>query len=762
MLTFPEVLSHQGVTVFPDDEDPDLFYLLPDRPRLATRDGRPVLATLFWTDQADGSASVAGLRGGTLKFDVDLAIADEVRDAIAQRITADGLQERRRAEIVAAERERAARQARALGDDPTGVRVAEPPPPGPVRFGAVQFTDGTIHLLEESGGGSFVAWSTTGGKPSLTGDNNAAFAMRLGPEGAAVWYKALESDNAALGVRFELTFQARLPSLQIHVWAGSHQAFELERTVERTTRNLDRGCDDADVETIDVKAVSEKLVEEGLINIEIVKGTAKISDENVAQLRNAALTLITDRVKEVIQHRIRGMTEDERRTSLAGMVKEEVTMFAELRLEQRDVIEWKAYPQGTITQFLAALDRDARRALLKVVDLSDPVVSTLEVEVTCDAPWAGPPAVGRVIVDVDYAASPVESARTASFTFTSADTAARTFRARRGPGAGEVRYRARVYLTGAEEPVELPWASARGAVHVSVPLLGAFKVKLRPNAEMFALRGSGKVTSVQVQYSYKDEGAPDFHRNQYVLQPTDTAGVEVGHTTFRRIDAPLLVQATYFREEPPAIEGAPQRVWIGPGQVPVVDLPMPYADRLRLTANLGRGVAGLDRVRVQVDYDDPTSGFGSSGELVLDSTGEWAATATLVQQRKEHQAFRYRYQLVGGEQRPWSPWMEATGDQELMLPLLVVTVHCDRLGMGTRFDSMILRLRYQDAAHHHEVAQELYITDGKERAFLVPRVDSTIDTYSYDLTLFPTGGGAAIDVPAREGRGTHLVLQAPT
>ena len=80
---------------------------------------------------------------------------------------------------------------------------------------------------------------------------------------------------------------------------------------------------DAEVERIDVTEVSEKLVEEGLVNIEIIKGTAKISDENVSQLRNTAINLITDRVKEILLHKIRGMTEEERRSSLMRKVTEE-------------------------------------------------------------------------------------------------------------------------------------------------------------------------------------------------------------------------------------------------------------------------------------------------------------------------------------------------------------------------------------------------------------------------------------------------------
>ena len=56
MLTFPEVFTHKGVVVYPDDEDPNLYY--PCSGRVALRvdsSGRPVFRAVFWTDDASGT-----------------------------------------------------------------------------------------------------------------------------------------------------------------------------------------------------------------------------------------------------------------------------------------------------------------------------------------------------------------------------------------------------------------------------------------------------------------------------------------------------------------------------------------------------------------------------------------------------------------------------------------------------------------------------------------------------------------------------------
>ena len=314
MLTFPQVLTFRNIIVWPDDEDPNLYYPMSGLPQLRIDGDQPVFRGLFWTDAADGSSgSRAGVRGALLNFDVNLAISDDDLQALKEEIRKAGIQHARREQMLNDERERLQRQARAQGQDPGAVQP-HVPEVGEIRFGSVMFTDGKVTLLEQAQNGGFVEWSSAGGPPSLIGGNNSAFALRLGAEGAAVWYRGLQQDATAIGVRYELKFAARLPSVEIHVWAGSHAAFDLQRKVERTVTNVDRGCTDADVEHADVKSITERLVEDSLVNIEIIKGSAQISDEVVGQLRSAALSLITERVKQILMQRLRGISEEERET----------------------------------------------------------------------------------------------------------------------------------------------------------------------------------------------------------------------------------------------------------------------------------------------------------------------------------------------------------------------------------------------------------------------------------------------------------------
>ena len=766
MLTFPEVLTTNGVIVYPDDEDPNIFYLLSEKPGCAstTRASR-CSAPLLDRRRQRHQSGVAGLRGALLNFDVNLAIPQATQDAILDEIKKSGVQQQRADQMLQDEKERLARMAQALGqgaptDKPRVPEIKDP------RFGSIQFTSGNVTLLEEKDGG-FIAWSSAGGPPSMFGDNNSAFALRLGAEGAAVWYRGLQQDAMAIGLRYELKFQARLPSLQIHVWAGSHQHDGRDARGAARDRQQDQGCSDADVEHIDVTELSQKLTEEGLINVEIIKGSAKISDEQVSQLRNAAISLISDRVKEILMNKIKGMTEEERKSSLLQHFEEEVTSFAELRLTQKDVIEWPVNPQATLTEFLGGVTGQARKNLITLVDLSNPVVSTLSIDVSADAPWDGDPNITRVIVTVDYPPMRTDPKGIQSFTFDKSNPAPQKFLCRRAPNdRGTVNYSAVAFLKGSEKPIDLPTGQTNGDIHVEAPALGSFKVKLRPHPNMFTTGGSGKITSVTVDYRYKDEGAPDHVSDTAVIRPADLEnGVAVSHLTFRKIDAPIKFTPTYIRDGAPAIVGKPQQIWVQAGRESIVEIPQPWTDFLRISARV-LNVEGLKNAKIELHYDD--GDFQSEGVIPLDKDGAdtgggaWSGATQLPQVDKTKQRFRYRYSVEGPDQLVVGPWVDAEGDQELILPVLGVKLRTDRLKIGTDFSEALVSLVYADAPRQFETKHEFFLTkDHVSDVWLVPRVDAAKDTYTYSLTLFKPSGGEPVEVTPREGHGENLILFPP-
>jgi hypothetical protein len=367
--------------------------------------------------------------------------------------------------------------------------------------------------------------------------------------------------------------------------------------------------------------------------------------------------------------------------------------------------------------------------------------------------------VTSVVVRVEYPAGGADARKEFSLDRNRTQETFRWRRARRDRGT--VSYSAKAFLQGVAEPIVLPGGQTNGAVHIEVPRLGAFSVRARPHPSMFTLKGAGAISGVELRYAYKADGARDRVEGSAMLRPTDAEGVEIEHTTFREIDAPLRVRPVYFRDGAPAIEGAERQVWMKAGQEMPLTVELPWPDVLQLGARVAPGIPGLEKVSVDLRHRDEASDFESGGRIVLDKDGDWEGRTSLVQVNRANQRFSYRYAVQGKDQLTLGPWVDAEGDQELLLPVLAVRLHLDRLELGTAFTEAILRLAYADPGRRFQAQQQIFLTkDSTDVVWLVPRVDPTLDRYRYGLTLFPPAGDP-VEVPETDGRGPDLILRPP-
>ena len=443
------------------------------------------------------------------------------------------------------------------------------------------------------------------------------------------------------------------------------------------------------------------------------------------------------------------------------MATEELTSFAELRLTQRDVIEWNVNPQATITDFLGGLTGPARSQLITLVDMSDPIVATLEMKVSVGAPWTDTPQVTSVVVDLDYAPAGEDATRSLVFQQNTGVQTVRWRRAKRDKGI--VGYKAWAFLEGAADPIPLPGGTTNGHLHIEVPLVGSFNsmVKTPPDVFTATAGSSGELSGIQVDYEYKTDQDPDHVAGSVVLRKEDTTGQTISANTFRVIDAPVILKPTYLRTNGAALQGTPIRVWAKPGQSHLVEIPSPWRDVLRISCRVPPGILGLKRVGVELHYEDEASDFISTASLTLNDTSEWFAKGTLVQSNKEYQKFKYRYSVQGVDQLHRSPWIEAEGDQEIILPVLGVEILLHRLKLGTTYSAANLKMQYNDPAHGVRVVQAIYVDkESTDVAWLIPRVDPTLESYTYEMTLFSDSG---TDVTMRnlQGEGSTLLLPSP-
>jgi hypothetical protein len=752
MITIPVVLNHKNVAVFPDDEDCNLFYALKTTPEIRFINGEPVFSGLFWTDRADGSTtSVAGLAGGWINFDSHLGVSEDILQEISGMLKTARVQESRRKALIKKEKERLALIAKARGE--TMIGNPDVPAIEEIRFGAVNFTEGNVTLLEEQGG-DIIPWSSAGGPASLLGDNNAAFALRLSPTGAAIWYKALKEGIKSIGIRYDLKFQLRLPSLEIRAWAGSTQTSEINRKVERVWRNTDQGCGDADVERINVKEITQKLTEEGLMNIEIKKGSSEISDEHVSQLREMAMKLIEDKVKEIIKSRIQGMSEDERKNSMLELVKEEINSFVELRFTQEDVVEWQIAPQGTIMNFLEGVPESKKEQVTKLVDLSEHEVETITINTSVSAPWEEAPFVNSVKVNIDY-----PCANEKHSVLFQKDTAKDVWHFRRPKkDDGIVKYSTEVFFKGISEPVVLQEESTNSHINVNIGKIGLIDVSFLPHPTISSLTGDNEIKIVQVDISYKNEGDPDHFTETVVLKTDKPEGEKLTRILGKIIDAPLVYRATYFPKNNSPITGPDKKFYLTENNNVKLFISSPYENTLDLPVELSQVPdESVKKIIVEFKYADENNKFSSFDRIEMSAEEDWEpGTAKLVIIDKTNSKFQYRYRIISKDTMSKSAWVNGEGEEAIVLPIFKVSINATMLKLGEEFSNALLTLNYDSET------REIFLdksTASHMLTWYLPRTDNSQSNYSYLLKLIEQDGTAV--ETSGTNQGSMLILQAP-
>jgi hypothetical protein len=189
-----------GVSIFPDHEDPLQFYYLPMMPHLTTvTDSSGAALPQLQLIEYVGSAG----SGGFIEFDVNLGIAQDALNEVAQELK---------------------RQAN-LSDSP--------------RLSPVTFVDGSVRLMilgsetpdptakppatqpattdGQPGGPRFVVKIQGSATPSLYGDNQATFSVQLDQYGASILEQALQGTMAPVAVIYSLEFLALRPAFNVHL-----------------------------------------------------------------------------------------------------------------------------------------------------------------------------------------------------------------------------------------------------------------------------------------------------------------------------------------------------------------------------------------------------------------------------------------------------------------------------------------------------------------------------------------------------------------
>lgn len=194
LLLDSKTMEHDGVTVFPDHADPAQFYYMPQAPHLTLRkDGSGAELPQFSLIRFKGEAGT----GGFLNFDVNLGLEagrfDAVKSAVQQKSEQD--QEIRLAPLPVIDG--SIRLIMLDKDSGTPPAAGSSPPPET----GLRFVETINHAA----------------KPSLYGDNQAAFSIQLTEDGAKTILQALEGEILPIAIIYSLEYLGLRPAYNVRL-----------------------------------------------------------------------------------------------------------------------------------------------------------------------------------------------------------------------------------------------------------------------------------------------------------------------------------------------------------------------------------------------------------------------------------------------------------------------------------------------------------------------------------------------------------------
>ena len=264
----------EGVSLLPDHADPLQFYYQPLSPHLtllkdeATGQKIPQLQVILYTG--------ATASGGFLNFDCDLGLNEKQFDAVRTGVAAAAGASAEEIKLAPVPLVDGTVRMMLLGKESPPL---EPPRPGQPAPAAPAPT-----------GPQFVLKIQSFGKPSLYGDNRAAFSVQLDPEGVTILEQAMMGEMSPIGVVYSLSYVGLRPAYNVSVHA------DWNRVQTHVSESFS-------VNTLfysqDIDKVVDKLVEDRAIVIEADTFVAAgDGSDDVLARRDQALADVREMVKD--------------------------------------------------------------------------------------------------------------------------------------------------------------------------------------------------------------------------------------------------------------------------------------------------------------------------------------------------------------------------------------------------------------------------------------------------------------------------------
>jgi hypothetical protein len=755
------------VDIFRDHADPQQFYLLPSRPRIAVdaRTGTPLFNfTLFsrnieiaYAAAKEGEPVESQL--GALNMTTDLSVGESETSLIRQHLVT----------VLTAERATPSAYNKLFRVSTTGTQP---------RVAYVNtWLQGSVRLdMLEGLGATFKRASSQNTHPTLRGTNPACLWATFGTEGAQLLWRALRPDDragaaAAAGDRpvqanitYDLEGLARVPPLRVSVTANGRLVYQELRERTRVRERVG----DSTWTYPQISELTKSLVDSRAIEVTWddfgIPAADPSADEIKKRLQETVLGVITNQIVTQFfkQFELQGLQDADLGMTFTHTLggkpgsrlwlneyKEEFVSNISFTLEQSQNTRFKVYPQ---TSLLTNLTADQLERLVRIVDVGSPEIRVLTVHVYTNADFEKD-RIANITASLSYRQFDtlvndwIETSE--SFVFRSPQDTfvfrTRLARDDRGRLVDFYDAKAQINYIGTSQsppPIELKDISER-ALTFSYDRLGYVKVEVQAGDVDWK-----EIEDVFVDFVYEAaEGEPDA---KGVVRLTEKALSGAWSTSkhgqssnrYRYTVRYVFADGRETTETPRTDDR---------GTLVIHDA---LVGRLRRTFDVSLDPAIVESLILKVRYEDPPNP-PDERRKVFTTTESWEYVRALRQGGAQQLRYAYDVQYKDGAAESVG-WRTVTPAEELP-PIrgrryrFGIMVDGERLDWA-RWHSANVTLTYRDDAHQYVKIEDLRLK--KEDPFKSVEVwgfSPEAREYGYQVVLVPLDGSAPREVPPGGG-----------
>lgn len=640
MLYLNNPYEIDGITVYPDSNEGNVFYPIPAMPRFRRDEkGEPVFHLLKFRGGGASSAPKVGVptdsggkndeltansvpmlggepAGAILSFDTEFGIDQETQERIRLRLD---------------ELERA--KALALGNplpDTFQIILRQP-----------TWTDGNVDLIIEGKYENELHDETIskGHKPSLMGNNVAAFGAVLYPWQASVMQAAITDRNfTPIQVAYHLKFLAKVPPVRITIWASADDCY---RMYKEYGDHPNKGtCSNTDQI---VRAIREKAYSRRTVRVTIDSGGLKIDDETFKKLQEFAFGLLQQWIQ---QEFLKPPPERATKEQLGEFTLKTLSRgdFRDLNIhiDQSATVEFEINPQSTMERLIK--EGEDLQKFVTEVDLSrDQFYQNREasVKVYADFPISGAPEDKSDLKFVEVTLRYGTEAKSMTWDVTgSATTTANGGRWdvtwHKIPNQNEIQWEARVYFRDPTHKYTLTGSSDKTQINIPVASPGRAQLQVMNAGIPWKV-----IPQIELDLSYSNPNAEPQTINDTLILTQEKGEPKFDAVIWTQWKPPFMVTPRYMLSDGTTIQGNMDRV-----ESNRYIVHSPFKEWLTIQIIADSYGSNWEKDIIDLEYRDDANNYVSTGQIFLSTEGGYQQAWSVPLMDPSKRAFTCRWTRI--------------------------------------------------------------------------------------------------------------------